>query len=153
MVMGACTTGKGGNGASRREVSAGGLLIWDGRVFILKNHRLEWVLPKGKVEPGETHEEAALREVREETGIEAAIVSKIGETKYVYISEITGEAVDKTVHWYLMRPSGYDFKLNYEEGFTEGGWVPFEMAVDRLTFGGELVRKALQHIADMDATR
>ncbi|HHV61926.1 MAG TPA: NUDIX hydrolase [Firmicutes bacterium] len=120
--------------------------MWNGKVFILKNHRLEWVLPKGKVEPGETLEETALREVREETGIDATIVSKVGETKYVYISEVTGETVDKTVHWYLMRPSRHDFKLNREEGFTDGGWVPYEVAIDRLTFDGELVKKALQYM-------
>ena len=55
----------------REEVSAGGVVLVGNAILLLKKYNGDWVLPKGKVEPGETHEETALREVKEETGVKA----------------------------------------------------------------------------------
>ena len=58
------------------EISAGGVVINKGKVALLKKFRGDWVLPKGRIEAGETQEEAALREVKEEVGINAEIIKK-----------------------------------------------------------------------------
>jgi 8-oxo-dGTP pyrophosphatase MutT (NUDIX family) len=59
-------------------------------------------LPKGHVDPGETPEQTALREVREEAGVEARIVTSLGEVSYVFFHPKRGQEVDKRVHFFLM---------------------------------------------------
>ena len=61
-----------------------------------------WALPKGKIDPGERPEETALREVREETGVEGALVEKLGDVRYTYTRR-GGERVFKVVSFYLLR--------------------------------------------------
>ena len=53
----------------REEQSAGGVVLLGNAILLLRKYNGDWVLPKGKIEPGESHEEAALREVKEETGL------------------------------------------------------------------------------------
>ena len=64
-----------------------------------------WALPKGTPDPGETIEETALREVREETGLHVRIVDTLGQVEYWYTAP-DGERINKTVHFYLMEPIG-----------------------------------------------
>ena len=68
--------------------SCGGVVIFRGKILVLyknyKNRYEGWVLPKGTVEKGETYEETALREVKEETGVEAKIVDYIGRSQYTF---------------------------------------------------------------------
>ena len=68
--------------------SCGGVVIFRGKILVLyKNYKSKyegWVLPKGTVEPGEEHWQTALREVREETGVEASIVKYIGVSEYTF---------------------------------------------------------------------
>ncbi|MGE5585364.1 MAG: NUDIX domain-containing protein [Bacillota bacterium] len=87
----------------KHEVSAGVVVFRGDEVLVIKNRFGEWVLPKGKVEPGETPEEAAVREVEEETKVRADILKPVGTSTYTYLSEHTGEPVDKVVHWFLGR--------------------------------------------------
>ena len=65
---------------------------------------LAWGLAKGGIEQGESREDAAIREVREETGIDADIESYLGDTRYFYVWEDV--RIRKTVHFFLMRGSG-----------------------------------------------
>ena len=83
------------------EISAGGVVVHKGKVAVLRKFRGEWVLPKGRLEEGESREKAALREVREESGLRAEIVRYIGYVKYWY-QHIEGDKVQKTVHYYYM---------------------------------------------------
>lgn len=86
-----------------QEISAGGVVYkpeGQGRLLLIMDRYGRWTLPKGKVEPGETVEEAALREIREETGIQGRILGKVGETSYTY-QDYRG-TIDKTVHYYLV---------------------------------------------------
>ena len=78
-------------------VQAGGIIVWRDRVVLRRTLAGEWVLPKGWIDPGETPEQAAVREVREETGVKAEIVGTAGISEY----EMDGEA--REVVYYFMR--------------------------------------------------
>lgn len=96
----------------RTAVSAGGLVIRAvaGRPEIVVGRRRRerdgyvWSLPKGTPEEGETREETALREVREESGLEVRILSYFAAISYSFVR--TGERIEKTVHYYLMEQVG-----------------------------------------------
>jgi 8-oxo-dGTP pyrophosphatase MutT (NUDIX family) len=109
-------------------------------------------LPKGLIDPGEKALEAALREVREETGITAVPITKLGDIKYVYArSWGDGERVFKIVSFYLLR---YEFgeidniteDMRIEVGRAE--WVPLKDAPQLLAYGGEkqMARKAMEYV-------
>ena len=82
--------------------SCGGVVIHRGKILALyksyKNRYEGWVLPKGTVEPGETYEQTALREVREESGVRASIVKYVGKSQYNFT--VPEDVVTKEVHWY-----------------------------------------------------
>ena len=84
--------------------SCGGVVIFRGKVLLLyknyKNKYEGWVLPKGTVEKGEEHDETALREVKEETGVSASIIKYVGKSNYTFNTAF--DVVNKDVHWYLM---------------------------------------------------
>jgi 8-oxo-dGTP diphosphatase len=81
--------------------SAGGVVVRDGRVLLVHRDRYDdWSLPKGKLEPGETWEEAALREVWEETGLRCELGSFLGTTEY------SPGGVPKEVRWGVMSADG-----------------------------------------------
>ena len=105
-----------------------------------------WALPKGLIGPGESAEEAALREVREETGLEASPVQKLGDVRYVYTW--AGERVFKIVSFYLFRyRSGRlgDIAPEQRIEVDEARWLPLEEAPTLLAYKGEreMAAKAL----------
>ena len=103
-------------------------------------------MPKGHLEPGEGPEEAALREVREETGLEAEIVAPLGETAYAYRRRGEDILRPKRVIWYLMRPVSPRERLSLlaEEGLLEALWLGWAKARRRLTWPGDraILRRA-----------
>jgi 8-oxo-dGTP pyrophosphatase MutT (NUDIX family) len=102
-------------------------------------------LPKGHPEPGESMKEAALREVREETGLTASIEEKLGDVRYWYARQ--GERVFKVVSFYLLRyVSGRIADHDHE--VEEALWIPLEDAPGRLAYGGErdMARTALSKL-------
>ena len=105
-----------------------------------------WALPKGLIGPGESPEEAALREVTEETGLEASPVQKLGDVRYVYTW--AGERVFKIVSFYLFRyRSGRlgDIAPEQRIEVDEARWLPLEEAPTLLAYKGEreMAAKAL----------
>jgi len=111
-----------------------------------------WALPKGLVDPGERPDQTALREVREETGVEAALVGKLGDIKYVYTrSWAGGERVFKVVSFYLLRyESGTVGEIAPEMRIEvrRVEWIALEDAPSQLTYKGEreIAAKALEYV-------
>ena len=109
-------------------------------------------LPKGLLDPGEKPLAAALREVREETGITAVPVTKLGDSKYAYVrSWGDGERVFKIVSFYLLRyESGRIDNLtdNMRIEVARAQWIRLEDAPKLLAYGGErqMARKALEYV-------
>ncbi|HEY3974580.1 MAG TPA: NUDIX domain-containing protein [Candidatus Sulfotelmatobacter sp.] len=109
-------------------------------------------LPKGLIDPGEKPLEAALREVREETGISAVPITKLADSKYVYVrSWGDGEKVFKIVSFYLLRYESGRIDNIAEEMRIEVGrarWVRLEDAPKLLAYRGEkqMARQALQYV-------
>ncbi|MCR5431412.1 MAG: NUDIX hydrolase [Lachnospiraceae bacterium] len=124
--------------------SCGGVVIFRGRILLLyKNYRNKydgWVLPKGTVEPGEEHEQTALREVKEETGADARIVSFVDTSRYTF--NASDDVISKEVHWYLMIADSYYSKPQKEEYFFDSGYYKFHEAIHLLKFVNE--REILQ---------
>jgi 8-oxo-dGTP pyrophosphatase MutT (NUDIX family) len=108
------------------------------------------VLPKGNIDPGEKPPETAVREVREETGVEGRIVEKLGDVKYVYTWD--GERIFKVVSFFLLR-AGRGRIGEIEEAMraevAEARWLPLDDAPRLLAYGGEreMAAKARDRVA------
>ena len=94
-----------------------------------------WRLPKGWIDEGETSQEAALREVREEGGVEAKIVKKIETVNYFFTTPNKTKIL-KFVTFYLMRWLK-DLSEGFGEETSEIAWLPFDKAFKKLSFSGE----------------
>jgi len=126
------------------EVSAGGLVIdTTGKLGLLigrrdqkdaSGKRILWSLPKGHIEEGESPEQAALREVQEETGIESVIEKSLGVIDFWFMAG--GKRIHKTVHHYLFRESG-GLLAPQETEVDEVAWFPLGEIVERLAYPDE----------------
>ena len=151
---------RGAETASRRarglrkveETSAGGLVVdrTEGtpRVALIgrldRRGRLLWSLPKGHVEAGETHEDAAVREVEEETGIKGRVLAALGTIDYWFVAE--DRRIHKTVHHYLLEAAGGELSDDDVE-VDEVAWVPLSELHSRLAYAGE--RRLAETAADL----
>jgi 8-oxo-dGTP pyrophosphatase MutT (NUDIX family) len=101
-----------------------------------------WVLPKGTPDSGESAEQTALREVAEETGLQVQIVSRVGAIEYFFTQD--GVRIHKTVHFFLMQPTGGKLS-DHDHEFEDVRWVPLDEARTLLTFPTErqMVEQAL----------
>ncbi len=124
------------------ETSAGGLIIDlsdpETPAALIARHdrrgRLIWSLPKGHIEQGETAQQAALREVREETGITGNIIDSLGVISFWFIAE--RRRIHKTVHHFLMEATGGE--LSDEDAEVDAvEWVPLAHVRDRLAYADE----------------
>ena len=114
------------------EISAGGVVVDTSdaelRVAIIarfnRGGRLEWCLPKGHPEGKETNEEAAVREIEEETGIDGSILAPLGSIDYWFT--VSGHRVHKTVHHYLLRATGGELTIDNDPDHeaVDVAWVP-----------------------------
>ena len=133
--------------------SCGGVVIYRGKILVLykryKNKYEGWVLPKGTVEMGETHEETAIREVKEESGADAVIRRYLGATHYNFST--SREMVNKEVLWYLMSSESYYSKPQREEYFVDSGFYKYHEAYHLLKFSNEkqILEKAYNEYLDL----
>jgi ADP-ribose pyrophosphatase YjhB (NUDIX family) len=124
------------------ETSAGGLVLdLSGPVPMgaligrtNRRGRLLWSLPKGHLEEGETAEQAAIREVEEETGIAGEIIGELGTIDFWFVAE--GRRIHKTVHHYLLRATGGELSDSDIE-VTEVAWVPMPEIGNKLAYSDE----------------
>jgi 8-oxo-dGTP diphosphatase len=136
------------------QISAGGVAyrMLEGRIevaLISVGQNERWQLPKGTIDKGELNETAALREVREEAGIEAELIAPIDTVEYWYYATHQGKRVryHKYVHFFLMQylsgnVSDHDHEVN------EARWVEIDEAISLLAFKSEqeVVRKAKEYL-------
>ncbi|MGZ4633376.1 MAG: NUDIX hydrolase [Actinomycetes bacterium] len=149
---------RAGRGAERQglrkveETSAGGLVVDrtgnQTRVAIIgrrdRRGRLLWSLPKGHLESGESAEDAAVREVEEETGIRGRVVAALGTIDYWFVAE--NRRIHKTVHHYLLEAAGGELSDEDVE-VDEVAWVPLDELRQHLAYAGE--RRLAETAADM----
>ncbi|RMD45858.1 MAG: NUDIX hydrolase [Aquificota bacterium] len=117
------------------EFSAGGVVYRkneEGKLEILLIRvKTRWSFPKGNIEKGEPKDQAALREVKEETGVDAEIVEYLGEVDYWYSMGLT--RIHKFVYYYLMKYAGGDIVPQKEE-IDEAKFIPFEDVEKTLSY-------------------
>jgi 8-oxo-dGTP pyrophosphatase MutT (NUDIX family) len=111
---------------------------------------LQWTLPKGAQEEGETVTETALREVREETGLEAELIGPLDTIDYWFVWAPERTRYHKFVHYFLMRFAGGDFSQRDHE-MEDAAWFEPDEARRRMSFANE--RKLLDLIPDVLATQ
>jgi len=125
-----------------------------GVIFRRENNKLEialialrdrniWTLPKGLIGKGENPEEAAVREVEEETGLNGEIIDLIGEKSYWFYIKDENIKCKKTVVYYLLKYIGGDVE-NHSWEVDEAQWLPIDDAIERVSYKGdrEIIQKA-----------
>ncbi len=134
------------------EFSAGGVVVRDRDVVVIVPVRRSargtkvLALPKGHPDGGETAEEAATREVSEETGVQADLLEKLGEVRYSY--ERNGRRIDKRVAFFLFEYRSGDL-ADHDHEIEDARWMPLEEAARALSYEGEreMVTRALSRIS------
>lgn len=123
----------------RNEISAGGVVYkkQEGRYLVLvckHSGYHKWVLPKGRIEEGEELETTALREVEEEVGVKASIISSLGDPEE-YVFTLNGEHIAKKVYYFLMEyVSGVETEHDFE--MEDVRWTTFDEAIELMGYDG-----------------
>lgn len=120
---------------TRREVSAGGVVQGPDGFLMIRVRNLEgrelWTFPKGHLEAGESPEDAARREVWEETGWRCRVVGPLLDVRYQF--KRGGNPVDKVVHWFRMAPEALDGTPDPEE-VLDTAWCDLAEVGRRVTY-------------------
>jgi 8-oxo-dGTP pyrophosphatase MutT (NUDIX family) len=124
-----------------KKISSGGVIyrISESRVdvvLVLVRGKKTWCLPKGLIDKNEDEPTAALREVREETGLTGKISDKIGHISYWFFIKDKSLKVHKTVHFYLLQYLGGSTD-DHDHEVDEARWFPVDQAVEQLSFKSE----------------
>lgn len=125
---------------------AGGVVFCRDRVFLLKNDKGEWILPKGVIRERQSAEEVALDRVMKEAGINAQIISPAGETSYEFFSMTRKQPVCNRINWYIMRAPDFQYRIAFEQGFVDGDYYLVDQAMDMITYSQDksLVKSAYE---------
>ena len=123
---------------------AGGVVFCGDKVFLLRNEKEEWVLPKGVIRDKRLAQDVALDRVFKEAGIKAQIISPAGQTSYEFYSITRHQPVCNRITWYVMRADTLDYRIAFEQGFTDGDYFPFDAAMDKISYSQD---KALVSVA------
>lgn len=129
----------------KREFSAGGIVFNKQGQVLLTQHSTNkhWGFPKGNPEEGESMKRAALREVKEEGGVDVEIIDAVGQSKYTYT--LNGEKIFKVVTIYLMKYVSGDIK-DHDWEVSDLGWFAPSDALKQLSFPNDklLLKKAVE---------
>lgn len=140
-------------GRARKETSAGGVVFRfdEGRplFLLIRDSYRNWGFPKGHVEPGEAAEAAALREVREETGL-AGLELRGPVATIDWYFRFRGRLIHKVCHFFLMETDDEATSPQAAEGITACRWAPFEEAMSAISYAN--ARDVLQRAHDMVVT-
>jgi 8-oxo-dGTP pyrophosphatase MutT (NUDIX family) len=140
---------------TKLQISAGGVAFrkQDGRIdvaLISVGADNRWQLPKGLVDKGESTEDAAIREVREEAGIDTEIVTRIDKVEYWYFWKENGQRIryHKFVYFYLLRYKAGDVR-DHDHEVNEARWLDIDDAIEMLAFDNEkkIMEKAKELIS------
>ena len=139
---------------TKLQFSAGGVAFrkQDGRIdvaLISVGEDNRWQLPKGLVDKGESTEDAAIREVREEAGIDTEMVTRIDKVEYWYFWKENGQRIryHKFVYFYLLRYKAGDVR-DHDHEVNEARWINIDDAIEMLAFDNEkkIIEKAKELI-------
>jgi 8-oxo-dGTP diphosphatase len=142
---------------TRSQVSAGGVAYRrrDDQievVLISVGERGRWQLPKGMIDEAESIEAAAMREVREETGLDTEMVRSVDKVEYWFYSKSRGRGIrfHKVVHFYLLRCLSGDVR-DHDDEVNEARWFEINEAIEALTFPNEknIVQQAAEMITNL----
>jgi 8-oxo-dGTP pyrophosphatase MutT (NUDIX family) len=136
---------------SPTEFSAGGVVVRGREVVVIvptrraANGSKVLALPKGHADPGETQVQAAVREIREEAGVEAELREPLGHVRYWYMRD--GRRIGKQVDFYLFDYRAGDVR-DHDHEVEDARWMPLEEAAKALTYEGEreMAARALSRI-------
>ena len=125
---------------------AGGVVSAGDDVFLLMSDRGEWVMPKGIIRNYNRSNDVALWRVEDEAGIHAEIIGIAGNTRYDFFSESRGKEVSNRIQWFAMYAPDHTYHVSYEQGFLNGGYFPYERALEMLSFDKdkEILRNAYE---------
>ncbi len=136
----------------KHQVSYGGVIfrtnadVTEIALIAVKDGNI-WCLPKGIIDKGESPEETAVREVREETGLKGRIRDKIGEVSFWYYIKGENARCRKTVHFYLMEYLGGSTK-DHDAEVDDASWFPLDTALAKVSYKGDkkMIEKAKEMI-------
>jgi|RhiMethySRZTD1v2_1073278.scaffolds.fasta_scaffold200707_4 8-oxo-dGTP pyrophosphatase MutT (NUDIX family) len=116
--------------------SSGGLVVESGRILLISTRGgRRWQLPKGHIEPGESEEQAAVREIREETGVDGSVLARLPHVEYWFVER--GVRIHKRVEYFLLAYVGGDAS-NYDRREVSGAaWFPWHDGIAKLSFDNE----------------
>jgi bis(5'-nucleosidyl)-tetraphosphatase len=134
-----------------KTVHSAGIIVYHddkgNREYLLLHYPSgHWEFPKGKLEKGETNTQAALRELKEETGLDAVLKPDFCESITYFFKSFDGQTVQKTVDLFIGQSMSTQVTLSHEhQGYA---WLPYEQALERLTYENakKTFAKAASHI-------
>jgi len=136
----------------KKVISAGGIIFWRNNNDILvcvvrRKGKNIWIFPRGRLEVNENMENAVIREVKEEAGVIAKVIRKIGVINYSFYSPHDKKIYDKEVHFYLLKMSKHE-KFVPNDEIQEVKWITIEEALNILSYPQEkeMLSKALKYI-------
>lgn len=121
-------------------------------IVIVPRGRATLALPKGHIDPGETPQAAATREVREETGVEAECLGELGEVRYTYTYKRT--RISKVVNFFLFEYRSGSV-ADHDHEVEQARWMPIEQARTELSFPGEreMIERTIARLATKPLNR